>query len=532
MIDKFFPFKKIRDCQKEILDKIIENWDNHSDFIIEAPTGIGKSAIAVALCRMFEDQKAWILTTQKLLQSQYVNDFGDLGLTEIKSKENYCCKRDNCNCLEGRAIATSLAKLTNYKGNSAKFYSCLKDCNYIEAKVKFLNSPISITNYSYFLNAVKYTEDIETRGLMICDECHSVEKNIMDFIEIEFSEGFATNVLHIDKNMLPKDEENFMAFLSLTYKTRLAGIIAELKAKMTDCADRERLSISKLYTKYDRHMCKLNRFLEAYALGPKNWIFEIGEEKKFKEHNILYTFKPLFINMFANDNLFIKANKRIYFSATVISKKNFCNSLGLDEEKTFFMSVGSPFKVENRPIRYTPIAKMSYGNVDGALSKIVDEVDRIVGKFPNEKGIIHTNNYKIAKYIKENTEFCDRMLIHNSENRADVLNEHMESKESTILLSPSMAEGVDLRDDFSRFQIVCKIPFPFLGDKRISMRKDVDEGWYFTEAIKILCQAVGRSIRNEEDFADTYILDASFEFLYRRNKSLFPKWFKEAVILF
>ena len=30
-----------------------------------------------------------------------------------------------------------------------------------------------------------------------------------------------------------------------------------------------------------------------------------------------------------------------------------------------------------------------------------------------------------------------------------------------------MAEGVDLKGDSSRFQIICKIPYPYLGDKLV-----------------------------------------------------------------
>ena len=87
----------------------------------------------------------------------------------------------------------------------------------------------------------------------------------------------------------------------------------------------------------------------------------------------------------------------------------------------------------------------------------------------NEKGIIHCHTYKIANYLKRNIR-SKRILTHNSENRDKVLWRHINSKEPTVLISPSMSEGVDLKDDAGRFQIICKIPYPYLGDKLVRKR--------------------------------------------------------------
>jgi Rad3-related DNA helicase len=110
-----------------------------------------------------------------------------------------------------------------------------------------------------------------------------------------------------------------------------------------------------------------------------------------------------------------------------------------------------------------------------------------------------------------------------------MLERHINSKEPTILLSPSMAEGVDLKDDSSRFQIICKIPYPFLGDKLVKKRMNKWKWWYPLQTAKKIVQSVGRSIRNESDYADTYILDADWIKFFSRNKSLFPPEFKNSI---
>jgi len=59
-------------------------------FFVEAPPGVGKSHVAMALARWSGD--AYLLTSQKLLQDQYEREFGaDLQL--VKGRDNYRCER-------------------------------------------------------------------------------------------------------------------------------------------------------------------------------------------------------------------------------------------------------------------------------------------------------------------------------------------------------------------------------------------------------------------------------------------------------
>ena len=92
-----------------------------------------------------------------------------------------------------------------------------------------------------------------------------------------------------------------------------------------------------------------------------------------------------------------------------------------------------------------------------------------------------------------------------------------------------MSEGIDLKDHLSRFQIICKIPFPYLGDRRVMKKKKIQPWWYPYQTAKIIVQALGRSIRSEEDYADSYILDSNWAFFLKINRKYFPKWFLSAI---
>lgn len=131
---------------------------------------------------------------------------------------------------------------------------------------------------------------------------------------------------------------------------------------------------------------------------------------------------------------------------------------------------------------------------------------------------------KVANYLFEAVG-SDRLLVHDSTNRDEVLRQHIESTLPTVLLSPSMTEGVDLADDASRFQVLCKVPFPYLGDEVIRKRMEKNSSWYPYQTAKSIIQALGRSVRNSDDFAMSYILDADWDFFYKRNRKYFPSDF-------
>ena len=179
---------------------------------------------------------------------------------------------------------------------------------------------------------------------------------------------------------------------------------------------------------------------------------------------------------------------------------------------------------------YAGVGKMSSKSIDDTLPKIALAVKQILAEHKNEKGIIHCHSYKVAHYIKKNVR-SSRLLIHGSDNRDVILEKHKKAKGPTVLISPSMTEGVDLKGSLSRFQVICKVPYPYLGDKLVRKKMNKWKWWYPLQTAKTILQSVGRSVRSNDDTAATYILDADFERFYNSNRSLFPSTFKECLKL-
>ena len=197
-------------------------------------------------------------------------------------------------------------------------------------------------------------------------------------------------------------------------------------------------------------------------------------------------------------------------SATILSPKTFCESLGIPEDQVGVLSLPSPFPSENRPIFVHSVGSMSSKIIDETLPLMASAVKEILKQHRNDKGIIHCHTYKIAKYLKSNIR-SNRLLIHTSENRDEVLKQHKSSKKPSVLLSPSMSEGVDLKGELSRFQIIVKIPYPYLGDPLVRKRMNKWPEWYSLQTAKLIVQSAGRSIRSEEDSATTYVLDGDWK---------------------
>src|SRR3990167_653016 len=180
---KYFPHDEPRKEQVEAIDFILDAFYNNSKstVILELGTGVGKSAIGITIARhMIEHpipnklddetdykQGAYVLTTQKILQEQYMHDFGEPNgnLINIKSSSNY-----TCNFFKHQSCADS-RQMLKYEPKGTKFFKCCTgNCVYTQAKAKFLKSNESITNYKYFLAESVYAQKIKPRELLVLDE--------------------------------------------------------------------------------------------------------------------------------------------------------------------------------------------------------------------------------------------------------------------------------------------------------------------------------------------------------------------------
>ncbi len=528
----YFPYKSIRLEQAQAIDFALDNYINNDKkfVILEAGTGVGKSAVGLTVSKYVLDhlganpgyeKGSYYLTTQKILQAQYMNDFSSLGMLSLKSSSNY-----RCNFYKTKTCQESRRELKVSQDERFKA-SCAGGCHYVQDKNRFINGHHGVTNFPYFMTEINHSGHLPQRQIMVIDECHNIELEMSKFVEVVVTQHFAKSIL---KLKVPELRTQFQVvnWIKKEYIIKLSQVRDKMAKLLEQQGLKSRLSefvsLERKWSMIESHYSKLKRFLELY--DKDNWVMNISTTDARKGKR--FEFKPIDIAPYCDQYLFSKADKILMMSATIMNKEAFCRILGIPKEQTVFISIPSPFPPENRPIIVSPIAKMGKKDIDIGLPKMAAAVKAIIEEHKNEKGIIHCHSYKIAKYLKENIR-SKRLLIHDSTNRDKVLFKHCNNPQPTILLSPSMSEGVDLKGDASRFQIICKIPYPYLGDKLVSKRMNKWDWWYSLQTAKTIVQSVGRSVRSPEDHAVTYILDAGWNYFWSKNKNIFPKDFNRCI---
>ncbi len=533
---KFFPYDTPRESQDRAIKFAIEAFESGKKYVvIEAGTGVGKSAIGLTISQYMCDKNnpldegisrgSWYLTTQKVLQDQYIKDFGKKGMRTIKSASNYQCtfKKGN-DCSETQ-------KLLKVEEKGSKLWNaCAFKCHYKKDKEAFIDATDSVTNFPYFLTEASYSGKITPRELLVVDEAHNTESELSKFVEVAVSERFVKTIIKSGFSTI-KTQHQAYTWMRDVYYPRLSSHMKHIKS-MTEKFTGIRDAIKKDFVKMSRqldlvssHYQKIKTFLNIY--DKENWVFELLPAGDGKSRRI--QFKPIDVSPYAEPVLFKFGKKVLMMSATILDKDAFCESLGIEKSHCSFISLPTPFPAKNRPVISVNMGRMVQSEIDRTLPKLVQAVKQILSEHKNEKGIIHAHSYKIANYIKRNIR-SSRILVHDSSNREEVLRKHMTGSAPTVLLSPSMTEGVDLVDDASRFQIICKIPYPYLGDKLVKKRMNKWRWWYALQTTKTIVQSVGRSIRSEEDHAVTYILDSDFSRFYQRNTYLFPESFRDSMV--
>ncbi len=565
----FFPFDNIRPNQEKVLNEIEQALKSGYKFVfLEAPTGFGKSAVAVTMSRFLGSSH--ICTSTKDLQTQYTRDFPYL--SEVKGRNNFqcivkedmgikesceygpCVKDDEYDCIyktrlgdyEVKSEGTIYENIDINKYALKKYYDKTrahsqliriewKPCTYFHQKWISIKSSHTIYNYKYFLSDLFYSSGINKRNLLLLDEAHTLETELSSF------KNFIINkeslVRFFPKISLPQNKlneiETWIDFC-INLKKRFSEYIDKGESMIENGERSNEINISErnlidaiIYEK------NLGVFIEDLYSNKDNWLVTNLIKNELDNKITKIKMEPLEVSNYFTD-IFDKGSVSLLMSATILSKDNLCKSVGLKNDQVKFIQIEtSDFPIRNRPIYLMNVAWLNAKTMIHSLPNITKVIDNLLSIHKKDKGIIHTTSYSQVQYIKNNLskENVSRLIETNPKlDRNEMILKHSQSLKPTVLISPSMFLGVDLKDDLSRFQIIVKVPYPDLTDKKISVLKQRNPKWYEWNTILRLIQAYGRSIRDSGDYANTYILDSNITYLLRNGKDMIPKWFSEAII--
>jgi Rad3-related DNA helicase len=221
-----------------------------------------------------------------------------------------------------------------------------------------------------------------------------------------------------------------------------------------------------------------------------------------------------------------KVQKLVFMSATIGEQD--MKELGLNRKRVTYIECPSSIPTANRPLVFRPAYNMSYSCSTHALPKLAVEIESLLSQH-SDKGIIHLP-YRLALELRSHVK-NPRLLFHNKRNKTKIIDAFRTSaaQEGKVLVASGLYEGIDLKYDEARWQLIGTIPFASLGDAWIKKRSEGDKPWYVWQAIKLLIQAYGRITRTPQDYGKTYILDSRFGWLLKEYRYMFPDFILEAL---
>lgn len=521
-----------RNTQIKLINKInLAINEGYKNIILEAGTGIEKSAIATTLANMYDD--SYILTMTKQLQKQYLDDFGEM-LVEIKGKGNYKC---------------------NYKGNCdfcirAEYnIARCSDCDYLIAFRKAKKSKNVITNYDFMYRVGVDNQMLDPRQLLILDEAHNLERKMLmlsshllnrEYISTKFGIDIFEALMKGEKsyNHIKSESDYWIDVCKKLMKAcgenieKIGGKGKEVQVTLDEFESNPSKYSSIDYIEKQILESDLKEFNSIrLGLESKDLIIDVPDFKSIKKNkmDISAEFKPYSVSD-ATQNLLSFGETRIFLTGTLGDMKKFCQWNNINPDNTYYIYEKSPFDVSNRPIYRDFVGNMSGSrrNVPNWKNKrAISKIKQLIGKYPNQKGVIHTSSNEQAFWIMDNLKEYNLLFV-GGESRNEVLKEFNESKDDAILIGASIKDGVDLKGDLCRFQIVFKVPYPQLNEQ-VKYRKSLDPSWYYYQAVMAIMQAYGRGIRDKDDYCDMYIIDSNFKKLFDYNYNFFNEYFTEAL---
>jgi hypothetical protein len=488
----------------------------------------GKTAIGTTACnwapytQMEGQPGGYYLVGQKLLQNQIEDErkrYHDMlqSLVSLKSASEYPCP-EHGNCAFGSKPKRS-GKCCQQRRENRCLYKLTKD--------QFLKATVALTNYAYFFTERYYQNEFPARQVLIADECHTLERTILSFVDLGVSEAFLQE-LQI-QTVVPQNIHEISEYVDWINSDLLPEITTQYSV-CSEMAESGNASAIQREHKMQQYLNKVTKGVILITKDPENWVFwsDFNRDKKFEYYARPLDAAPYFRELVTN-----AASTRIYMSAFPGRKDIFCRSLGLEADKVAWCSLSSTFPVENRKVIAAGVGSMSKRNNAATMPSFLRVTKTIMDRHKDEKGIIHTVSYQLGEHIfnyLKTTEHCDRLLFpRKAEERDEIFQRHKDFSDPTVIITPSMTEGFDFADDLARFQIISKCPYAFLGDKQVVAKKDRDPDWYILCTVMSIVQACGRIVRSDTDRGTTYILDSDFNKLFLEHEDMFPNWWKKSL---
>jgi len=498
-------------------------------------------------------KQGYLVTSDLMLQDQYEEDFRRLKLDwpSIRGVDNYECN------VNGLTFSLADCKMKGIGYEAAEKLSCWNTCGYLQARKRAKELPVALFNYSYYLIQRNYVEDkmidqgrevpFTQRDFVFFDEAHKVD----NIVQSHFSPRLETSTPKIfrEVNKFVQKHAINAAWVS---ENRIADIVDRLMRE----DDHQELmrhigefrGIAVIYRRVQSAALLQSKMRFKHGEVPREWQTFFGRMDRLKDiwckfddyHDIIKELgtDAIVINRKENETQFLcleeammiekflqkKSGFKVFMSATLGDIRSYARHTKMGNAKVIRMN--NNFSYEKSPVVFINRHKLSFREREQNLPKVVKTLDKILEKHKGQSGIIHAGSYDFMNYINQHSKHKFSFITYDVAKERQAAIRNFNELDGKILVGPSLLEGLDLKDDKSRFQIFFKVPYPSLNDPLVKAKMSAFPDWYDWKTGIAVQQGAGRSIRSKDDWAVTYILDACFRSLINK-KGLFPPSFEE-----
>jgi len=551
IINAFNKYKlKPRIGQAETINEILLQFidDKKHNVVLSGSTGSGKSIIAVIVTeclynlldavqsKEYANSLSYILMHTNTLVKQYHDSFIKYNnFLMLKGAKNYECPvvRDTAESCMLRNVKKSLTPKV--------IPGACNNCEYRLTRQKMMYIPHIITNYSYYLVSALYAKSLQHRLITVYDESHLLNDIFASNLELNITTKKISFLRRVLNDLEINESKKKMSLLlgykrkielgkvsDFNYKDFMAGFFALLAEIGSEYEDKA----SSFYglDKKDKYKSYLKASKVFLSFSSKYSIFvNHNYESVIDIDKTKISLKPIFIK-----KLFQLLNKSKYnlFMSATISKEYISQTLDIPLDELAFVKPPPTFAPETKEIVFINHHPYNYMKMKdkAVLNDIANIVKDIIIKHKGESGIILTPSFVLNEFIASELRKykLDIKIIEQvrGQHLSVPLEAHKNTKQTSVLISPSLYEGVDLPNEQSQWQIFVKAPYASLADKRIKKILNKYPDIYKINTLFKIIQGFGRSTRHANDHSITYCLDNHIYNLYKDKHNKWKDEFK------
>jgi ATP-dependent DNA helicase DinG len=546
------PEVTLRPQQIEALERTWDALQSGAEVVfIEAPTGVGKSIIILALCRagVAKQKSSFMVTPQRALQAQLgVWDGNEV----MKGRGSYSCNIADVPANKAPCVISSDVRKDRSECSNER-------CPYYNALETAKEADIVVHNYASLMAQTHIGNHFGGRDLLCLDEAHTAVGWIRNYLSFTLSR---VDLEHLTNEAPPRDPQWFTNWLAMhislldtaelstdNLPDGLVMTIMSMTAHRSTYGIRSRIELEESYQSYSEEATEenimtfdqwvRNEFRKSYSPSIP-WHTEKHEETRWGAERWESTPIRVAAASWVLTNL---GRAIVMVTATVLNAKLMVSELGMGKKQHALVRITSAFPAKNRPVYKRYVGSMSYSRRSSTMPKMIQGLVQVLRDHPDEPGIIHTVSHKLAHDLRNgllNIGGWNRTLelVPRGSARDEMISDFLSGAlgPRAVLFGPALLEGIDGKDDSLRWQALCKVPWPHrqspvvkhLLDHKEERIRQWGSRWYTWKTAQQFVQGLGRICRTPTDHGVTYLMDSGFDKLLQNNVPL-PQYIRDSI---